>query len=314
MTNAERIVMALRAEPGLTDGELRERTGINPQQQVNQLCRRLEQQGRLRRLERPDGRIGNYLAEEATSRLVRSASSAVSSSRPSDLPAPMPAIPVGAVPTCSVANALLVIPCSGRKIQGGSSTRGPSVLDLLAPPLRGRLAKARDDVAAKASLDESRLLPAWRRYDGTMYREAHGSFAAAAENRIPVVIVSGCYGLLLAEECIGWYERRFSIRDWPNGLLGECLIAVTQAYRAQKVVAFCARTTDYAKLVRRTPWSEQGINAWLASPDMMGQGGAQSLVPQACGQAFAAYLDGELISPWSSAAGVPVLLEQVRHD
>jgi len=29
------------------------------------------------------------------------------------------------------------------------------------------------------------------------------SLATAIETRVPVVIVSGCYGLLIAEECIG---------------------------------------------------------------------------------------------------------------
>lgn len=35
MTNAERILAEIRAHPGLTDGELRVRTGIEPHQQVN---------------------------------------------------------------------------------------------------------------------------------------------------------------------------------------------------------------------------------------------------------------------------------------
>jgi hypothetical protein len=49
MTNTERIVSALRDEPGLSDSELRRITRIEPHQQVNQICRRLASQGIVRR-------------------------------------------------------------------------------------------------------------------------------------------------------------------------------------------------------------------------------------------------------------------------
>ncbi len=109
---------------------------------------------------------------------------------------------------------------------------------------------------------------------------------------MPIVIISGGYGLVLGDECIGWYNRRFSLRDWPPQLLEECLMEVAQACRVQEVVALCAQTTDYAELIRRAPWSQRGIDAWLASPNMAGRGGAQALVPQACGQALGAFIDG----------------------
>jgi hypothetical protein len=126
-----------------------------------------------------------------------------------------------------------------------------------------------------------------------------------------MLIVSGGYGLVLADESIGRYNRRFSLRDWPPQLLEECLAAASEALRVQKVVAFCARTTEYAELIRRTPWSKDGIYVWLASPDMAGRRGAQVLVPQACGQAIGAFLNGELADRWVSTGGVPVRVEHV---
>ena len=60
MTNRERILALIRSNPmGLTDSEIRKRTGIQPYQQVNQICRALEQAGRTKRIDGPKGRIIN---------------------------------------------------------------------------------------------------------------------------------------------------------------------------------------------------------------------------------------------------------------
>lgn len=190
----------------------------------------------------------------------------------------------------SGSDTLIVLPCSGRKAVGGTSKRGPSVLDLLSPKLSDRLVKARHHLRAKAALDETQLLPAWHRYTGTLHKAANKRLAAAVIAHVPMLIVSGGYGVVLAEESIGWYNRRFSLHDWPPQILEECLAAVTESLHVQRVVAFCARTTEYAKLIRRTRWPKDGIDFWLASPDLAGRGGAQALVPQACGQAVGASL------------------------
>lgn len=60
MTNRERVLALIRSNPmGLTDSEVREGTGIQPHQQVNQICRTLEQAGCTKRVEGPKGRIIN---------------------------------------------------------------------------------------------------------------------------------------------------------------------------------------------------------------------------------------------------------------
>ena len=60
MANQEQILALIQANPeGLTDAEIRERTGIRPHQQVNQICRALEQIGHTRRFDGPKGRIIN---------------------------------------------------------------------------------------------------------------------------------------------------------------------------------------------------------------------------------------------------------------
>ena len=61
MTNADRVIVALREHGSLSDSELVRITGVRPHQQVNQLCRRLEASGVLRRVRNAGGAIINVL-------------------------------------------------------------------------------------------------------------------------------------------------------------------------------------------------------------------------------------------------------------
>lgn len=303
MTNVERVISALLADPGLSDSELRQRTNVNPHQQVNQICRRLANEGRLRRIDRGDGVIRNYLTASGPPD-GRASVPQSQTSRVPRLVAPAKASASVGIDPPATDRTLLILPCSGAKIRGGQSTSDRTIPDLLDPTLRDRLVCARRHLRVQAQVDDRQLLPAWQRYSGTLYRTASTRIGDAISAGVPILIVSGGYGLVLAEEPIGWYERRFSLGDWPPQVLEDCLVAATKALKIRKVVAFCARSTDYAALIRRTPWSRDGIEAWLASPEMDGRGGAQVLVPEASGEAITAYLDGHLDDRWTSTRGV----------
>ena len=72
MTNREKVLSTLRLSTSpLDDDELARRAGVSPRQQVNQICRRLVQEGLLTRVSGPDGKIVNALrgtdAAQATS-------------------------------------------------------------------------------------------------------------------------------------------------------------------------------------------------------------------------------------------------------
>jgi hypothetical protein len=62
-TNQDRVLETLRlsARP-LDDDEIATRVGIQPRQQVNQICRRLQAEGRIDRRPGPSGKIVNSLA------------------------------------------------------------------------------------------------------------------------------------------------------------------------------------------------------------------------------------------------------------
>jgi hypothetical protein len=189
---------------------------------------------------------------------------------------------------------------------------GGTVLDLLPPGLADRLARARQKLRSAAAVDDSLLLPAWQRYEGTFYRSAGDGVGSAIAGAATVLIISGGYGLVVADEPIGIYERRLSLADWPRGLLGECLEAVMVSVNASRLLAFCAQTTAYAQLVREVSWSAKGVDARVVTPELLGRGGAQVLVPRALGEALGAVLSGELTSAWRSSDGVAVRAERLE--
>jgi hypothetical protein len=324
MTNRQRILTLIREVPGLTDSEIRQRTGIEPHQQVNQICRGLAADRLIRRVQGAHGRIVNVLpgtepsitstptpptptpASPAAPREGSSRRSGFFRSRRPEEDSPLEV-------DADLSSMLLILPCSGRKAAGGTrGLRGPSVTEHLDTSLARRLEEARSALSGAANLDETRLLPAYQRYQGTLYSTAHQDLAAAVEQRTQIIILSGGYGILLAEEPIGTYERTFNVRDWPRGLLEECLVTVARRLGATRAVAFCARSTGYAELVRRTPWKRNGFEATLAFPELEGRGGAQVLVPRASGEAFGALLRGQLDASWRSGDGLPLATERVR--
>ena len=101
--------------------------------------------------------------------------------------------------------------------------KGDTIFDLLPSSLADRLARARQKLRFAAAIDESLLLPAWQRYDGGFYRAAGASVGSAIAEGVTVLVISGGYGVVVAQEPIGMYERRLSLADWPPGLLAVCL-------------------------------------------------------------------------------------------
>lgn len=337
----------MRENGPLSDGDVRRITGISPHQQVNQICRRLEATGVLRRERGATGPILNILAWDTSGPAERPPKAAPPSGRPaSERPpaapshpaappyptvvtpsaGPLTALPPGAAPTwphhlsanepshpTRPGDALLVIPCSGRKASGGTPRLGGrSVAELLPAKLARPLIDARTQVHQKARVDESCLLPAWQRYTGRLYRSAGDAFSSAVTVGWPIVILSGGYGLVLVGEPIGDYKRMFTPDDWPRDLVEDCLLAVAAQLGRTRILGFCARTTNYAKVLRRAATRDHSISIDLVTPEMHGRGGAQVLVPRASGEALSALVRGTFCSPWHSSDGVEATVERLR--
>jgi hypothetical protein len=145
-------------------------------------------------------------------------------------------------------------------------------------------------------------MPALRRYAGTLYKALTDDVRATLEQAPHVVIISGGYGAVLANEPIGWYDARFNPAWWPHRLVPRCLAAYAKTHQLNAVVAFAGGSTPYAKVVRAAPWAECGLEkACLLTP--LVQGGAMRRTPQALGQSLAAFRVGNLSSRWASTDG-----------
>lgn len=221
-----------------------------------------------------------------------------------------------ALPPPMLARTLVVLPCSARKRQvpGGPSS-GSSVLAEVDEHLAGELDDARRRVVEQGGFDERTLVAARRRYGGALYDAAGSSLAEAVDAGAMIAILSGGYGVVLADELIGAYDRRFTPGDWPRKVAGRVLASLTERREITDVVAFLARTTSYAQVVRTAPWPKQVQRVALVSADHRG-GGGMRVVPEALGEAVAQYLSNGLPSSWVSSRGLGLTVEHIveRRD
>ena len=304
MTNVERILaLILSSARGLTDREIREQTGITPHQQVNQICHRLADKGLTRRERGPQGFWVNSPAVEDDGDVVSSAAA----------PAKERHVEALGLPEIDPGSALIVIPCSGRKHQGGVEgwDGGVSILDFLSEDLSDELRDVRERNARVCQVDELLRMLAAERYCGTLYKAAGRALEQLDRAIGGVAIISGGYGVVLVREQIGWYEQRFDQAMWPNDLIERCLSAYAKAIHARTVVGLFGATTSYAKTFRRVEWPVGVQNAWLVSPELRG-GGALVKVPRAIGEALAVIgLTGTLAADWKSSDDVPIRITRI---
>jgi hypothetical protein len=179
--------------------------------------------------------------------------------------------------------ALIILQCSADKAHGGQASPVPA-----APFWTAELYQARQQLSAIAAVDSTGVVPAWRRYTGRFYENCPTALAEAVAQDANIVIISGGYGLVAAKEPIGWYDKIFKLTDWPPGCLQRALLHRVAQTRPASVVAFVSATTDYAKLIRKTPWNQAGIPVHLITR-RAAQDGAMSKVPKTLAQAFNAY-------------------------
>jgi len=207
--------------------------------------------------------------------------------------------------------ALFVITCSKAKADTTERLIGPSILDHLPAELANELAAARRRVAPLARINERSMVPAWRRYAGGFYGLASPVLRDATANGAHVLILSGGYGIVLAIEPIGDYDRSFHSGDWPDLLVSRCLAAYAERFDLASVIAIAARSTNYAAAIRRVRWPANIGSRVLISPDHSG-GGAQAVVTRAAGEAFRELWRGGLTDGWRDSNGTPMRVEQLR--
>lgn len=309
-TNRDLVLALIRAEPGLTDTEIRKRTGIEPHQQVNQICRSLSAAGLSNRVPGPDGLIINVPAPgvqetghtpPALGQSMRNWSRGRHESLHHPATTPFREL--------RFANSLIVVPCSGAKRRGNATPKSTSMLDALPSYLARELSHRRRLNAVSADLDESTLLPAAERYEGAFYTAGRSAIKNLADQGARVLIISGGYGLVLANESIGMYEQVFRPAMWPTRLIERCLAGFAEENGVRQVIGVLSATTGYSTVFRRTRWPRQVDEVVLASPESTT--GAMLKAPRAQGQWLAAFASsGRIPTSWSSSDGLHMEITQ----
>lgn len=295
-THADRILALLAESPDLDDDNIAQALEIQPRQTVNQICRLLAERGLLVRERGPRGKIVNRLAAD------RPPAASFPKAVPRK-PAPRPSVQAydgeSLVPN-DLTRTLIVLPCSDRKKKGTVAEPGKRIEEYLPPSLASELREAR---AAIKGRDEEALMPAWRRYDGALYRTGRQAIAGLMEAGAHVVILSGGYGLVSATEPIGSYNTILKRAWWPHGILERALVAYARQAGVVSVRGFASATTDYRKVLQRVPWRVEGVeDALLIVPEAQPGGLVKS--PATLGEALVALHAGTLTAGWRSSHGL----------
>lgn len=119
---------------------------------------------------------------------------------------------------------VVLIPESTRKRQGGEPDLKPvdEILAALPEPARKRLEALREELleaTGRKAVEDEGMLPAYRRFDGNMYRRIDLEAWGARDPTVEVVIVSGLRGLVASSDTIPRYEHSMAEPMPPLGKL-----------------------------------------------------------------------------------------------
>ncbi len=144
---------------------------------------------------------------------------------------------------------VVLIPESTRKRKGGTALPHSDAIAHALPAASGeRLEGLRDEVASKSpqgAVDSSGLLPAYRRFDGNMYRYIPDDAWESRAPNVEVVIASGLRGLVASRDPIPKYAHSMAEpmppfgklnRWWHDHGLPDILGACLRAIRPRTVV------------------------------------------------------------------------------
>lgn len=305
MTNSDIILNLIRSsQTGFTDSEIRKRTGVEPHQQVNQICRHLAKRGIIRRERDANNRWINrsvFAGPGIAQHRGHCARPALRTQRSHNEPRST------GLPGLDLSKTLFVIPCSGRKRPGGGGAdRGESILDCLPSGLADELRMQRERNAPAVELNAARRLPATERYSGYLYEAAGArTFERLDDAGSRIAIISGGYGLVLGYERIGMYDQVFKGAMWPERLIQRCLATCAQVAETRTVVGLLSASTSYAKVFRGARWPAGVAQAFLLSPEPTC--GAMVKAPRTQGEALAEIArSGHLLPGWRSSDGLGV--------
>lgn len=199
---------------------------------------------------------------------------------------------------------LVIIPCSGTKTQPAQPVfpddRGRSFLEAVSAT-KEQLRRGREGLTQRINWTSPRFA-ALDYYDGGLYRASGFRWCIARalqSNQAEVLILSGAYGAVFADEHILDYNQMLDAAYWVRHGLPRALEEYIRLAYFRRVYAFTASTTSYARIVRGVSWQRLHHmhpleEAGLFSVDFRGHRGAQRIVPAVLGEAVIGFLGAAL--------------------
>lgn len=179
---------------------------------------------------------------------------------------------------------IVLIPESTRKLKDG--VPGLEGVDefagTLPPDIRSKLRALRDQVGAgspKGSIATGHDLPAYRRFDGNMYRSIPQDAWENRSLKVEVLIASGLRGMLVSRDTVPAYKHSMAEpmapfgklnRWWHDQGLPEILAAYLEAAKPQVVVDLLS--LEYRKAVSGFADHLRGISVMPVDFPGMGRG------------------------------------------
>lgn len=196
---------------------------------------------------------------------------------------------------------LLILPCSKRKNPPKSpvvSLGSRTVLDVL-QRTASQLQQGRRGCAASVDWSSAEFA-ALDYYDGHLYRVSYLREKLAREltsGNVGTLILSGAYGVVLAEERIHKYDRHMDAGYWLRLRLNEVIGEFVEQTASQRVYIFLAAKSPYVKIIERVNWGQlkamrQVREAMFVTVNSDGLNGAQQIVPRLLGEAIVELLNG----------------------
>ena len=152
-----------------------------------------------------------------------------------------------------MAKNLIVIPCCKRKIVGGAIAGPMTYFDN--PDAQPNLITERGlRIQANPTINALQFLPAWKRYDGNLYRKLKDHQLLIdmlrANNCLDIIIVSALYGVINYDTYINEYDLEMNGRlagFWGNVLPGS-INDYCQVTGVENLYTFLRPVTYYAAI------------------------------------------------------------------
>jgi len=157
---------------------------------------------------------------------------------------------------------LYIIPCSRSKELGSFEGGDYSISKVLSNETANRLQilreKKRELLIREGNFKSAIQFPAYRGYTGSLYSNSKEAIQSTVLTGGHILIISGAYGLVMAQETICRYQSGFSREDWlidGRDVLSDAVLEYCQHHKVQHV-RIVVTEGPYENFAKAVEWNK----------------------------------------------------------